>query len=63
MSGFSDYTTLLPRKEEDEGSGQGEGEILTLLKEHSTFLLPLLILSGDLSCGLKIINTIRLKCT
>lgn len=25
MSGFSDYTTLLPRKEDGESSGQGVG--------------------------------------
>lgn len=27
MSGFSDYTTLLPRKEGGEGSGQGVGSL------------------------------------
>lgn len=60
MSGFSDYTTLLPRKEGGEGSGQGWGPYPTQGTLNIS-ITPTYIIR-DFSCGLKIINTIRLKC-
>lgn len=38
MSGFSDYTTLLPRKEDGDGGGARGGSPLRSIK-HYLFLL------------------------
>lgn len=43
MSGFSDYTTLLPRKEDGDGGGVGGGSLFCLRNTKPFFFLLLLV--------------------
>lgn len=52
MSGFSDYTTLLPRKEDGDGGGVGGGSLFFSRNTKPFFLLLLFILPGNLCCSL-----------